>query len=75
MAKTALENLFAAHGVDDWGEIFPKQICAKCPHTVCTERCAALAVIGGVGAMLAGVEGDGPGSRTFVSHIKKALNS
>ena len=77
MAKqTALGNLFAVHGIEDWEDVFPKQICAKCSHAEsCKEDCAALITIGGMGAMIAGVDGNTAVTVAFAKNLRKVIQS
>ncbi len=75
MQNTSLGRIFAACGVPDWEEMFPKAICGKCYlRKKCdkTKSCAALVVVGGMGAIAATTE---PGARLFAADLKKTIDA
>ncbi len=75
MQNTSLGRIFTACGVPDWEDIFPKEICGKCylePTCNKTKNCAALIVVGGMGAMAAVTP---LGAQAFMASLRKTINS
>lgn len=76
MPETSLGRLFASCGVPDWEELYPAKICGKCwrynKNLYCGTPCAALAAIGGVGAMFTA---DEKGAQDFTKHLRRVVDS